>query len=172
MYFLFLSRKLMLFQIYFCPELQRYSTSCQNNSVICNFLKRLCPYLISMLFLDQISFKTKQKSKYIVDFNYIFISIENILNFIEKIWDPIKTLKHTCYNVQLILLYSTMITVQHVYYEIHDEVRKNDRVHNSFINCLLVLNFERNYQKLNIRRLMQVSLCLLFYRGKKTIYSN
>jgi len=67
--------------------------------------------LFQWLFLDQISFKTKQKSKYIVDFNYIFITIENILNFIEKIWDPIKTLMHTCYNVQLILLYSTMITV-------------------------------------------------------------
>ena len=74
-------------------------------------LKRLCIILFQWLFLDQISFKTKQKSKYIVDFNYIFISIENILNFIEKIWDPIKTLQHTRYNVLLILLYSTMSTV-------------------------------------------------------------
>jgi len=36
--------------------------------------------------IDQISFETKEKSKYKVDFNFIFISIEqnyfgNILNF-------------------------------------------------------------------------------------------
>ena len=30
------------------------------------------------MFLDQISFETKQKSKYKVDFNFIFISIEKI----------------------------------------------------------------------------------------------
>jgi len=32
-----------------------------------------------MALLNQISFKTKQKSKYKVDFNFIFISIEKIL---------------------------------------------------------------------------------------------
>ena len=33
------------------------------------------------LFLDQISFKTKQESKYKVDFNFIFISTE------KNIWE-------------------------------------------------------------------------------------
>ena len=28
---------------------------------------------------------------------------------------------------------STMITLEHVHYEIHDEVSNNDKVHNSFI---------------------------------------
>jgi len=51
--------------------------SCQNNSVIGNFMKRLCTFPISMdISLDQISVETKQKSKYKVDFNFIFISIE------------------------------------------------------------------------------------------------
>ena len=46
-------------------------------------MKRLCTCLISMdISLDQISFETKQKSKYEVDFNFIFISIEI---FLEKI---------------------------------------------------------------------------------------
>jgi len=48
----------------------------KNNSVICNFMKRFCTYLISMALLNQISFETKQKSKYKVDFNFIFISIK------------------------------------------------------------------------------------------------
>ena len=40
-------------------------------------MKRLCTCLISMaISLDQISFETKQKSKYKVDFNFNFISIE------------------------------------------------------------------------------------------------
>ena len=51
-------------------------------------MKRLCNCLISMALLNQISFETKQKSKYKVDFNFIFILIEtkyfgNILNFLE-----------------------------------------------------------------------------------------
>ena len=35
-----------------------------------------------------------------------------------------------------------MITLLHVHYEIHDEVRKNDKVHNSFIKAIFkfVLN--------------------------------
>ena len=33
-----------------------------------------------------------------------------------------------------------IITLKHVYYEIHDEVRKNDKVHNSFINNLHICN--------------------------------
>ena len=40
-------------------------------------MKRLCVCLISIVIsTDQISFETKQKSKYKVDFNFIFISIE------------------------------------------------------------------------------------------------
>ena len=51
-------------------------------------MKRLCNCLISMALLNQISFETKQKSKYKVDFNFILIIIEtkyfgNILNFLE-----------------------------------------------------------------------------------------
>ena len=47
--------------------------------------------------LDQISFETKQKSKYKVDFNFIFIPIEkNILEISYIFWkksrEPIKTL--------------------------------------------------------------------------------
>jgi len=52
------------------------STSCQNNSVKGNFMKSLSTCLISMALLNQISFETKQKSKYKVDFNFIFILIE------------------------------------------------------------------------------------------------
>ena len=60
-------------------------------------MKRFCTVLFQWLFLDQISFATKHKSKYQVDFNFIFISIEkkyfgNILNFFEKTREPIKTL--------------------------------------------------------------------------------
>jgi len=33
-----------------------------------------------------------------------------------------------CCNLQLIYHSSTMITLKHVYYEIHDEVSKNDKV--------------------------------------------
>ena len=67
--------------------------SCQNNSVIGNFMKRLCTCLISMaVSIEHINFETKQKSNYKVDFNLIFISVEkkyfgNILNFLEKFWD-------------------------------------------------------------------------------------
>ena len=39
-------------------------------------MKRFCTVLFQWLFLDQISFATKHKSKYQVDFNFIFISIE------------------------------------------------------------------------------------------------
>ena len=51
-------------------------------------MKRLCTCLISMALFKQISFETKQKSKYKVDFNFILILIEtkyfgNILNFLE-----------------------------------------------------------------------------------------
>ena len=51
-----------------------------------NFMKRLSTFLISMAISGfQIGFKTKQKSKYKVDFNFIFILIEkkyfgNVLN--------------------------------------------------------------------------------------------
>ena len=38
-----------------------------NNSGIGNFMKRLCFCLFQWLFFDQISFETKQKSKYKVD---------------------------------------------------------------------------------------------------------
>ena len=56
--------------------------SCQNYGVIGNFMKRLCTcQLLQWLFLDQKSFVTKQKSKFKVDFNFIFVSIErNILD--------------------------------------------------------------------------------------------
>ena len=61
--------------------------------------------LFQLLFLDQISFEIKQKSKYKVDFNSIFISIEkNILelsHFMEKIREPIKTLLKTSANLTL-----------------------------------------------------------------------
>jgi len=51
--------------------------SCQNNSVIGNFLKRLYACLISMAISRSNKLnETKQKSKYKVDFNSIFISIE------------------------------------------------------------------------------------------------
>ena len=65
-------------------------------SVIGNFMKHLCTVLFQWLFLDQISFETKQKSKHKVDFKFFFISIEkkiyfgNILNYFEKIREPIK----------------------------------------------------------------------------------
>ena len=75
--------------------------------------------LLQWLFLDQISFETKQKSKYKVDFNFIFLLIEKI--FLEKIREPIKTLYYI----------STMITLQHVHQEIHEEVTivsNNDKV--------------------------------------------
>ena len=36
-----------------------------------------------MALLNQISFETKQKSKYKVDFNFIFISIEKKYNFLK-----------------------------------------------------------------------------------------
>ena len=61
-----------------------------------------------MLFLDQIIFETKQKSKYKVDFKLFFISIENKIFwkypkfFGENPGKPIKNLEYTCYNVQLI----------------------------------------------------------------------
>ena len=57
------------------------------------------------LFLNQISFKTKQKSKYKVDFNFISFQLKKIFlkypNFLEKIRIAIKTLLHlhTSYNV-------------------------------------------------------------------------
>ena len=39
-------------------------------------MKRLCTCLISMaISIDQIIYETKQKSKYKVDFNFIFIPI-------------------------------------------------------------------------------------------------
>ena len=34
-----------------------------------------------------------------------------------------------------------MITLQHVHYEIHDEVGKNDKVHNSFIKKSFIQEF-------------------------------
>ena len=87
----------------FRENLTLYSTSCQNNSAKGNFRK---------LFLDQISFETKHMSK--VDFNCIFISNKKVFwkysNFFGEIREPIKTVNHTCYNVQLILHYNTMIT--------------------------------------------------------------
>ena len=58
-------------------------------------MKRLCTCLISMdISLDQISFETKQKSKYEVDFNFIFISklFWKYPKFLVKIQEPIKTL--------------------------------------------------------------------------------
>ena len=61
-------------------------------------MKRLCTCLISMaISIDQISFETKQKSKYKVDFNFIFISIEKQIFWkytkcLEKIQEPIRTL--------------------------------------------------------------------------------
>ena len=39
-------------------------------------MKRVCICLISIAFLIQISFETRQKSKYKADFNLIFISFE------------------------------------------------------------------------------------------------
>ena len=33
-----------------------------------------------------------------------------------------------------------IITLKHVHYEIHDEVRKNDKVHNGFIKNLHICN--------------------------------
>ena len=49
-----------------------------------------------MALLNQLRFETKQKSKYKVDLNFVSISInkkyfENILNFLVKIREPIKT---------------------------------------------------------------------------------
>ena len=37
-----------------------------------------------------------------------------------------------------------MITLQHVHYEIHDEVSKNDKVHNCFIKVLLFTDEIKN----------------------------
>ena len=61
-------------------EVQKlYSTSCQNNSAIGNFTKRLCTCHISMaISIDQISFETKQKSTYKVDFNFLLILIKSV----------------------------------------------------------------------------------------------
>ena len=49
-------------------------------------------------------------------------------------------LKATLHGAQLMVdkctaisTYSTMVTLSQVHYEIHDEVSKNDKVHNSFI---------------------------------------
>ena len=42
-----------------------------------------------------------------------------------------------------------MITLYHVHYEIHDEVRKNDKVHNSFI-------------KFDAEKLSKISLLIRF----------
>ena len=57
--------------------------SCQHYGVIGNFMKRLCTCkLLQWIFLDQKSFVTKQKSKFNLYFNFIFVSIErNILKY-------------------------------------------------------------------------------------------
>ena len=41
-------------------------------------MKCLCTYIFQWLFPDQISFETKQESKYKVDLTLIFISIKKI----------------------------------------------------------------------------------------------
>ena len=58
-----------------------YSTSCQNKSVIGNFMKRLCTCLISMaISIAQISFELQSRSKKNkVNCNFIFISIEKTI---------------------------------------------------------------------------------------------
>ena len=53
-------------------------------------MKRLCTCLISMAISKDQIFETKQKSKYKVDFNFIFISIEKIF------WKYIKILSGSC----------------------------------------------------------------------------
>ena len=68
-------------------------------------MKRLWTYLISMPIFRLNIFKTKQKSTYKVDFNFIFISTEKNILEIFKIREPIKT-KHTCYNVKIAVYYS------------------------------------------------------------------
>ena len=79
--------------------------------VIGNFLKRLCTYLsyFSGYFYRPIYFETKQKSKYKVDFKFIFILIEknyfgNVLNiFGENLVTNQIFIPHvTCYISQLI----------------------------------------------------------------------
>ena len=51
-------------------------------------MKRLCTCFISMALLNQISFETNQKTKYTVDFNFIFILTEQMFwkypNFLRK----------------------------------------------------------------------------------------
>ena len=56
-------------------KLRRTSRRAKIIVLLGNFMKLLC--LIS-IFLDKISFVTKQKSKYKVNANFIFISIEKI----------------------------------------------------------------------------------------------
>ena len=70
--------------------------------------------LFQWLFLDQISSEIKQKSKYKVDFHFLFISIEKKI-ILEKF--PNFFSENPGTNR----------------YEIHDEVRKNDKVHNRFM---------------------------------------
>jgi len=41
-----------------------------------------------------------------------------------------------------------MVTVEHVHYEIHDEVSKNDKVHNSFIKNVIIYALEENLKLL------------------------
>ena len=38
-----------------------------------------------------------------------------------------------------------MITLEHVHYEIHDEVSKIDKEHNTFIKCYLVVYCDHNF---------------------------
>jgi len=38
-----------------------------------------------------------------------------------------------------------MITLEHVHYEIHDEVSKIDKEHNSYIKCYLDLYCDHNF---------------------------
>jgi len=42
-----------------------------------------------------------------------------------------------------------MITLYHVYYEIHDEVSNNDKVHNRFIKLSIIILFAAKFLDLN-----------------------
>jgi len=69
-----------------------YSTSCQNNSVIGNFMKRLCTCLISMAISrsNKLWNKAEVKIWSLFQFYFLFISIENFIFW--NIREPIKTI--------------------------------------------------------------------------------
>ena len=81
--FLFIEKVQAFLDLIFCRTLAigtKYNLKRRENRVIGNFMKRLCACLLfQWLFLDQIRFKTKQKLKYKVDFNFIFIAIEKYI---------------------------------------------------------------------------------------------